>query len=181
MEAKDFYNLVEKRQSDRKYDTKPVAKEVIMRIMNAARLSPSACNSQPWSFYVVTNEEKRHSIAQANASKVLGINNFTMQAPVHILVVEERANFTAAMGNLIKKMHFSHFDIGIAIANITLAATAEGLGTCILGWINEKKIREILNLPSNKRVLFDIVMGYSLEETREKRRKAMDDIVTFVE
>lgn len=181
METKDFYSLIEKRQSDRKYSDKPVDKEIIERIINAARLSPSACNAQPWSFYVVTNEEKRHAIAQSSSSKLLGINNFTMQAPVHIIVVEERENFTAAMGNMIKKMHFSHFDIGIALAHLTLAAQAEGLGSCILGWINEKKIRQILGIPSSKRVLFDVLIGYSEDPLREKKRKNSNQIVTFIE
>lgn len=181
MEAKEFYSLVRQRQSDRKYSNTPIDKEVIERIINAARLAPSACNAQPWSFYVVINEEKRHAIAQSSSSKLLGINNFTMQAPVHIIVIEEKENFTAAMGNMIKKMHFSHFDIGIALSHLVLAAQAEGLGSCILGWINEKKIREILNISSSKRVLFDVLIGYSEDTLREKKRKNLNQIVTYIE
>ncbi|GAD05567.1 nitroreductase [Porphyromonas crevioricanis] len=172
-----IYDLINRRQSDRAYDTRPVDPEVITRIMRAVRLAPSACNSQPWSFVVVTDEAKRHEIASACSSKLLGLNHFSYQAPVHIIVVEDRANFTAAMGNLIKKMHFAHFDIGIALSHLTLAATAEGLGSCILGWIDEKKIRKTLGIPDSKRVLFDVLLGYSTDPSREKRRKGYDDII----
>ena len=172
-----LYELIEQRQSDRRYDPRPVKPEVIERIMQAVRLAPSACNAQPWSFVVVTDEETRHQLSAACTSKMLGINHFTYQAPVHIVVVEEKANFSAAMGNWIKKMHFSHFDIGIALSHLTLAATAEGLGSCIMGWIDEKKIRTALGIPDSKRVLFDVVGGYSLDPKRDKKRKAMDEIV----
>lgn len=178
MKADDFYQLVEERQSDRKFDPeKPVPQELLMRVLNAARLAPSACNSQPWSFMVVTDEKLRHAVAQACSSRVLAMNHFTRQAPVHVLILEDRANFAATGGGKIKGVHYAHFDIGIAAAHLTLAATAEGLGSCIVGWLNEKKIREILGIPSSKRVLLNVLMGYSIDPARSKKRKAMDEIL----
>lgn len=178
MKAEDFYTLVEKRQSDRKFDPdRPIPQEVIDRIINAGRLSPSACNSQPWSFIVVTDPETRTRLAEASSSRLLGMNHFTRQAPVQIIIVEEKANFTATIGGKMKGIHYANIDLGIAAAHITLAATAEGLGSCIIGWVNDKKIREILDIPSNRRVVMNIMLGYSIDPHRPKKRKETSEIL----
>ena len=126
----DIYEIINHRQSDRQYDPeRPVEPEKIRCILEAARIAPSACNAQPWHFIVVDEPELRNQVADAVASRILGMNHFTKQAPVHILVVEERPNFTSGIGGLIKDKQFPLLDIGIAAAHITLAATAEGLGS----------------------------------------------------
>ena len=107
------------------------------------------------------------------------MNHFTKQAPVHILVVEERPNFTSGIGGLIKDKQFPLVDIGIAAAHITLAATDEGLGSCILGWFDEKEVRKLLDIPKNKRVLLDIVIGYSTQLHREKKRKPAQEVISY--
>ena len=113
----DIYELIAHRQSDRQYDPNhPVEPEKVARIVEAARLAPSACNAQPWHFIVVDEPELRNQVADAVASRLLGMNHFTKQAPVHILVVEERPNFTAGIGGLIKDKQFPLLDIGIAAA-----------------------------------------------------------------
>ena len=90
----DIYEIINHRQSDRQYDPeRPVEPEKIRRILEAARIAPSACNAQPWHFIVVDEPELRNQVADAVASRILGMNHFTKQAPVHILVVEERPNF----------------------------------------------------------------------------------------
>ena len=149
------------------------------RIVEAARLAPSACNAQPWHFIVVDEPELRNQVADAVASRLLGMNHFTKQAPVHILVVEERPNFTAGIGGIIKDKQFPLLDIGIAAAHITLAATAEGLGSCILGWFDEKAVRRLLHIPDKKRVLLDIVLGYSTQPLREKKRKPASEVISY--
>lgn len=176
---KDFVQLVTDRQSDRAFDSnKQVETEKIHRILEAARLAPSACNSQPWHFIIVDEPELKNKVADATSSRILGINHFTKQAPVHIIVVEEKVNFSAAFGGWAKSKHFPHIDIGIATAHMCLAAENEGLGTCILGWFDEEKIRKLLNIPKDKRVLLDIVVGYSTQAKREKKRKDFDTIVS---
>lgn len=176
----DFYQLVASRQSDRKFDPdRPVEREKIERILEAARLSPSACNSQPWHFIVVDEPELKNKVAQAASAKLLGMNHFTKQAPVHLVVVEEKVNLSSGIGGWVKDKPFSQIDIGIATAHIVLAAQNEGLGTCILGWFEEKKMRSLLNIPASRRVLLDIVIGYSLQDTREKKRKPFEQIVTW--
>ena len=128
----DFLQLVQARQSDRSYDKeRPVEPEKLERILEAARLAPSACNAQPWRFVVITDKELAQKAGKAAAG--LGMNKFAKDAPVHILVVEESANITSLLGGKVKGKHFPLIDIGIVAAHIALAAEAEGLGSCILG------------------------------------------------
>ena len=176
----NFLQLVQNRQSDRAFDsTRSVEKEKIDKILEAAYLSPSACNAQPWHFIVVDDPELKNQVADATSEKLLGMNHFTKQAPVHIVIVEENVNLTSGIGSLLKNKHFAFVDIGIAAAHISLAAEDLGLGSCILGWFDEKKMRKLLNIPSSKRVLLDIVIGYSTQEKRTKKRKPFNDVVSF--
>ena len=175
-----FLDLVKQRQSDRRYDPeKTVEQEKLARIIEAARLAPSACNAQPWHFVVVDDPDLKNRVADAAANRVLGMNHFTKQAPVHLIIVEESANFTSSIGSRVKNKHFPSIDIGIAAAHITLAATAEGLSTCIIGWFDEKAIKKLLDIPSSKRVILDILIGYSTQEHLSKKRKPIDSIVTY--
>lgn len=175
-----FYNLVQNRQSDRAYDTRPVARELILRIIEAARLAPSACNAQPWHFIVVDEPELKNKLADAAASRVLGINHFTKQAPVHIVIVMEPANLNSNFGSLVKNKTFPLIDIGIAAEHICLAAKAEGLGSCMLGWFDETAVKKLLGIPKSRRVPLLITLGYpATDEIRPKRRKNFDDVVSF--
>ena len=108
----------------------------------------------------------------------MNINHFTKQAPVHIVIVEESANISAGLGGWIKRKYFPHIDIGVAAAHIVLAAAAEGLGSCMLGWFDEKAMRKVLGIPSGKRVILDIVVGYSVQEHRDKKRKSADTVIS---
>ncbi len=175
---KDFLELASSRQSDRAYDkTRVVEREKLERILEAARLSPSACNAQPWRFVVVTDPELSVKVGKATAG--LGMNKFAKDAPVHILIVEDSANISSLLGSKIKDKHFPLIDIGIAAAHITLAAEAEGLGSCILGWFDEKELKKLLGIPSSKRLLLDITIGYPVKEKRPKSRKAKDKVISY--
>ena len=174
-----FLELANKRQSDRAYQNKPVEKDKLERILQAAQLAPSACNAQPWKFIVVTDPEKRMQVAEATTDKMMQFNHFTKQAPVQLVLVEEDANFTSKFGGWAVGKHYPHLDLGIVASHICLAATDEGLGTCIIGWCNEKKIRKILEIPDKKRVMLVILIGYSAQPLRDKKRKKMDEIVSF--
>lgn len=175
-----FKSLINTRQSVRAYKPDMVETEKIERILEAGRLSPSACNAQPWKFIVVDNPELKNKIADATSNRVIGINHFTKQAPVHIVVVLEPANFNSNFGSLMKDKNLPLIDIGITAAQICLQATAEGLGTCILGWFNETSVKKLLNIPKSKRVILIITLGYpATEEIRDKKRKSLDEIVNF--
>ncbi|MGV8963967.1 MAG: nitroreductase family protein [Candidatus Saccharimonadaceae bacterium] len=176
----DFLELVSSRQSVRAFDAeRQVEKVKIECIVEAARLAPSACNAQPWSFVVVDNPELKNKIADATSSRILGMNHFTKQAPVHMLLVEEKVNLSSGFGGWVKKKDFAQMDLGIVAAHIVLAAQAEGLGTCIVGWFDEDKVKELLHIPSSKRVWLDIVIGYGTQPLRKKSRKSVDTILSY--
>lgn len=176
----DFLSLARQRQSDRAFDPdRPVEKDKLQRILQAACIAPSACNSQPWHFVVVDDSDLKSKVADATSNRVLGINHFTKQAPVHIIVVEEKPNLSAGFGSWVKDKNFAHLDVGIAAAHIVLAAEDEGLGSCILGWFDEAKMRELLSIPKGKRVLLDVVIGYSTQADRPKKRKESETVISF--
>lgn len=176
----DFLSLARQRQSDRAFDpNRPVEKDKLQRILQAACIAPSACNSQPWHFVVVDDSDLKSKVADATSNRVLGINHFTKQAPVHIIVVEEKPNLSAGFGSWVKDKNFAHLDVGIAAAHIVLAAEDEGLGSCILGWFDEAKMRELLSIPKGKRVLLDVVIGYSTQADRPKKRKESETVISF--
>jgi len=174
-----FLELVRARQSDRSYLDKPVEQDKIDRILEAARLALSACNSQPWKLVVVTDPEKRMLVADATASKILSMNHFSKQAPVQLVLIEENANFTSSVGGWATNKHYPHIDLGIVASHICLAATDEGLGSCMIGWCDEKKIRKALEIPKDKRVMMVILLGYSAQKLREKKRKTIEEIVSL--
>lgn len=176
----DFLEFVSTRQSDRAFDPeRPVEKEKIERILEAARLSPSACNAQPWHMIVIDDPELKNRVADATSAHTLGMNHFTKQAPVHILLVEEKVNFTSRIGGRVKQKDYAQMDLGIVAAHVVLAAHAEGLGSCIVGWFNEPKMRELLSIPDSKRIWLDIVIGYSVQAVRPKKRKTNDEIISY--
>lgn len=176
--AEEFYRLVAARQSDRAYDTeRPVEPEKVQRILEATRLSPSACNGQPWYFIVVTDSQLREDIARSMAG--LGLNKWATQAPILILIVEEATKTTSLLGGLIKHNHYPHIDLGIAAAHLTLAAEAEGLGSCMIGYFDEKKIKKMVGVPRRKRLPLIITLGYAAKEKRSKKRKGLDEIVSY--
>lgn len=175
-----FLELTQSRQSDRDFDTsKDIEQDKLERILEAGRLAPSACNAQPWKFIVVKDSVKRMKIADACSSKALGMNHFSKKAPIQLVLVEEAANFTSKFGGFVKQIHYPHLDLGIVASHICLAAEDEGIGSCMLGWLNEKKIREILEIPSGKKVLLVILLGYSTQPKRIKKRKSWNEIVSF--
>ena len=178
-EGKEILDLIKSRQSDRKYSEKPVEKEKLDRILEAGRMAPSACNAQPWKFIVVDNPELLGKLAEAASAKLLGMNMFVSQAPLMIVIVRESPNFTSKIGATIKNKDYSLIDIGIASENICLQAKAEGIGSCMLGWFDEKMVKNILEIPRSKRVELLITLGYSMSDKREKRRKPAEETVAY--
>jgi nitroreductase len=107
------------------------------------------------------------------------MNSFVGQAKVLIVIVRERPNFSSKVGGTVKSKDYSHIDIGIATENICLQAIAEGIGSCILGWFDEKQVRSIMKIPASKRVELIVTLGYSLSEYREKKRKPKEVTVSY--
>lgn len=174
----DFMEIANARQSCRAYDeTKMVEQEKLNLVLEAARLAPSACNAQPYHFTVCQGEIARQV---AVATQGVGLNKFATQAPVMIVVSEASYNKTAAMGARVKSNDYRSIDIGIAAAYLTAEATAQGLSTCILGWLDDSKIRKICNLDTPVRLV--IALGYAKEgdPLRNKKRKDLNQLVDFL-
>ncbi len=175
-----FLDLVRQRYSVRRYADKSVPRAAIDRCIEAARLAPSACNSQPWKFVVVDDDDKRKAIAQAAVLKGSGLNRFAAEAPVLVCVVSQRQKLLPKLAGMIKRRDFSLMDIGIAAEHFCLQATEEGLGTCMLGWFNERKVKQVLSIPKGRRVELMITLGYPADENvPEKNRNSIDEISSY--
>jgi len=176
----DFLDLVKARQSIREYINKPVEREKIERCLEAARLAPSASNSQPWRFIVIDDPKLKEAVARETFDRLVSFNYFSLQAPVLIILISERPSFFVSIGEAIKDKQFSLIDIGITAEHFCLQATEEGLGTCILGWFNENGVKKLLNIPQSKRVELIITMGYSASnKIRPKERKELNQIRSY--
>ena len=171
----NFTEIAQNRYSCRSYDaTRVVEDEKIQAILESAILSPSACNSQPYHF-TVCKGEKAKEVAKATQS--MGMNKFASEAPVMIVISEGNYNKTASIGAKMKGNDYRSIDIGIATAYLTAEASAQGLGTCILGWFDDKKIRKICGLDTAVRLV--VSLGYAKEGSvvPTKKRKAFDELV----
>lgn len=173
----NFLEIAKNRQSCRAYDeSRPVEQEKLDAVLEAARLAPSACNAQPYCFTVCRGDAAK---AAAKACQGMGMNKFASQAPILIIVSEQPYSKSAAMGARVKNNDYRSIDIGIAAAYLTAEATAQGLSTCILGWIDDKKLREITGIDAPARLV--ITLGYAAEgdSLRPKQRKALDTLVSI--
>jgi len=174
----ELLDLINKRQSVRKYNDQLVEKEKIDNCLEAARLAPSASNSQPWKYIIVDDSKIKDQVAKATFSKAVSFNKFALQAPVLAVLVMEKPKLITQIGGQIKDKEWALVDIGISAEHFCLQATELGLGTCILGWFNENRIKEILRIPDKKSVGLVITLGYPPEDypLRAKIRKSFSDI-----
>lgn len=178
---KTFLDLVNQRQSDRKYIDKPVEKEKLIRCLEAARLAPSASNSQPWTFVVVNQPELCQDVGKAAMGPLYSFNKFASQAPVILAIIMEKPKVISEVGGRIKKKEYPLIDAGITAEHFCLQAAEEGLGSCMLGWFDEKKVKELLHVPQEKSIPLLITIGYTPEgyKHRRKIRKSIDKVVKF--
>ena len=172
----NFYEIACNRQSCRSYDaSRAVEEEKLNAILESVRLAPSACNGQPYHLTVCKGDVAREV---AKAVMGMGMNKFAADAPVLIVISEEPYCKTAALGSKVKGNDYRSIDIGIAAAYLTAEATAQGLGTCILGWLDDEKIRKICSLSHPVRLV--VTLGYAKadDKSRTKKRKDLDELVT---
>jgi nitroreductase len=174
----NFTEIAKNRYSCRAYDSnRMVEDEKIKAILESAVLSPSACNSQPYHFTVCKGEKAKEV---AKATQGMGMNKFTVDAPVMIVISEDDYNRTAVIGSKLKNNDYRSIDIGIATAYLTAEAAVQGLGACILGWFDDKKIRQICGLKNPVRLV--VSLGYQKEGSAvpPKKRKSYETLVTEV-
>lgn len=173
----NFMEIANARQSCRAYDAgRMVEKEKVDAVLEAARLAPSACNGQPFHMTVCRGEKAKRA---AELTMGMGMNRFASQAPVVIVISEMPYVKTAALGAKVKNNDYRSIDIGIAAAYLTAEAAAQGLGSCILGWFDEAKMRELCGLEHPVRLV--ITLGYPADEPRAKKRRDLSELVTEME
>lgn len=173
----NFTEIAQNRQSCRSYDpTRPVEDEKLAAILASVRLAPSACNGQPYHFTVCKGDTAKEV---AKATQGMGMNKFASQAPVLIVISEMPYVKSAAMGAKVKNNDYRSIDIGITTAYLTAEAAAQGLGTCILGWFDDDKIRKLCHLEHPVRLV--VTVGYPKDDAiRPKKRKDISELVTEI-
>lgn len=174
-----FMELSKRRQSCRKFDGRAVEHGKLAACVEAARLSPSACNSQPWSFVVAESAALLPEVAKCAQST--GINQFTDNAGAFIVVLEEHAVLMPNLRKMLDSQYFARGDVGAAIYGLTLEAAEQGLGTCVIGMFDRPRLCELLDIPPEKRIAMLIAVGYPAEDAiRDKTRKQVSEIVRYV-
>ena len=175
----DFSEIAKARQSCRSYNpNRVVEQEKLDCILQSARLAPSACNGQPYHISVCRGEAAKKV---AKATQGMGMNKFAVDAPIMLVISEKPYVATVAFGAKVKNNDYRSIDIGILAAYLTAEATAQGLGTCILGWLDDEEIRKICGIDGAVRLV--ITLGYAKDDDklRVKKRKEMDNLVKIVE
>lgn len=168
-----------KRQSCRSYDKgRQIEKEKLDSVLEAARLAPSACNGQPYIITVCTGDKAKEV---AKACQGMGMNKFASDAPVLLVISEDKYVKTAKLGSRVTGIDYRSIDIGILAAYITAEAESRGLSSCILGWLDDGRIREICKNEGATRLV--ITLGYASEGEflREKKRKDADALFRYID
>ena len=174
----NFMEIAQTRQSCRSYDpARPVEQEKLDAVLEAVRLAPSACNGQPYHLTVCRDEK---ALEVAKGTMGMGMNKFAAQAPVLIVISEEPYVKTAALGAKLKGIDYRSIDIGIAAAYLTAEAAAQGLSTCILGWIDDEKIRKACGTKGKTHLVITLGYADAKDKLRPKKRKKLDELVTEV-
>ena len=157
----DFEALQRQRKSCRAFAPKPVPRELLTRLVDTARLSPSACNSQPWHFIVVDEDEAK--------------------VPAFILICEEKARLKPSVGERYGSQYFSQMDIGMAAMGLCYAATALGLGTCMIGVMSQEKMHRAFHIPEDRTARLAIAVGYPAQDVpaQRKDRKPLEEILGY--
>jgi len=165
----DFLELVKSRYSVRSYQSRPVEQEKLDRVLEAARLAPTGSNEQPWKFVVVRDAEIRRQLVPAcYGQRLIG------EAPVVIAGVgltPDRVMHCDIPGDPV--------DLSIVMGHVTLAAAAEGLGTCWIGAFHQDKVREVLGIPDRAKVVEVMALGYPADSLRPKHRKPIEELVCY--
>lgn len=174
----NYQQMLETRQSCRAYDAARVpARETLEQLLQAARLAPSACNSQPYHFYIAQGEAAR---AVGETTRSMGMNAFTADVPAFFVVAEQPYNASAAMGARMKNQDYRAADIGLAVSQLVYRAHELGLATCILGWFDEKALQQLTG--TSARIRLVVAVGYAKEgdALRPKKRKTAEELATWL-
>jgi nitroreductase len=177
----NFTDLAKQRYSLRAYSKQPVERAKIECCLEAARLAPSACNSQPWHFIVIETPALRTKLAEQAFGGIYRMNRFACEAPALVAMVRQRSKYVARLGGQLRGVPYSLIDIGIAGEHFALQAAEEGLGTCWLGWFNEKAVKKLLGLSRRDKIDILFSLGYPKNDITpsEKKRMPLTEMTDF--
>ncbi len=176
----EYLDLVKKRQSIRSYIDKPISRDVLSKCVEAARLAPSACNAQPWKFIIVDQNNLIAKITDKVCHGIYSMNKFIKNAGALVVVVSDKEGFLRKVGAAVKGTNYYLIDIGIACEHLVLQAAELGLGSCWIGWFDEKRLKEILKIPKNRRIDIIISLGYyESDKLTPRSRKSISEILSF--
>jgi nitroreductase len=177
----ELNDVLRKRRSVRSYQPRPVEREKLEELAEAFRISPSASNQQPWRLVLVDEPGLKDEVAGATFSTAIGFNRFAMGAPVIAVIVIEPPRALNRVGAALQGREYPLIDIGIAAAQLALRAADLGLGTCLLGWFDERKIKKLLGIPRSRRIGLLATVGYPVEGVAQgnTKRKSLDEVRAY--
>ena len=172
-----FDQILRSRRSTRSFDSRPVTGKDVISMVEAARLAPSACNSQTWRFITVTRSEIIRKICHEAMRPVIP-NKWLEQAPLLFVGCSQLDVIANRIGSGVTGIEYYQIDLGIAMEHMVLKATELGLGTCWIGWFDESTLKKILKIPNRIKVSALLAVGYPKDESsRKRKRKPLEKIV----
>ncbi len=175
-----FRGLAKNRMSIRRFSDKPVERDEIFTCLEAARIAPSAENSQPWRFLIVDDPEVKNKFAGKVFSGIYKVSKFAAKAPVLILIMAQLDIVAHKLGKQIQNVQFHLIDIGISGEHLVLQAEELGLGTCWMGWFDVRKARKFFKIPKKYKIIALMPVGYyEKKPSRKRKRKSMEEIAWF--
>jgi len=175
----ELKQVLETRRSIRRFLNKPVEREKINACLDAARLAPSACNSQPWHYIVIDDAQIKEKFCAEVFSGAYHISKWAVKAPVLVAVVSDKGNFISRLGNFFRQTSFYLVDQGISGEQFVLRAWDLGLGTCWIGWLNTTKAEKFFNLPQGKKIEHLIALGYPAETPDARPREKLENMASY--
>ena len=165
----NIYEAINKRRSVRAYQDKPIPEDILTKILESARLAPSAKNRQQFKLIVVKDSQMRKELVEAANNQ-----QFVGEAPIVIAAVGLAPDYKMRCD-----IPADPVDVAIAIDHVTLAAVEEGLGTCWIGSFYQDRVREVLGIPSSYKVVELLTLGYPSDSPKPKSRKSLEELVCY--
>ena len=177
----EWNELLKKRESCRVYRSDPVPHALLEELVASASRSPSGCNAQPWRFIIIDEPEARAKLIEALDDDGLTGCPWGDRVPNFILICEDEAHVKPGVAEHYGAQHFAQMDIGMAAMALCYEATSMGLGTCLIGTMNQAKLHQSFGIPEERPVRLIVTVGYPAKETapRPKVRKELDDILSY--
>lgn len=175
-----FDQILNTRRSVRSFASRRVSEKDIISIIEAARLAPSACNSQTWRFIFVTRREIIRKICHKAMRPVIP-NKWLEQAPLVIVGCSQLDVIANRVGARVTGIEYYQIDLGIAMEHMVLKATELGLGTCWIGWFDETPVKDILSIPNKIKVSALLAVGYPKEAPGKTRKRKSAEKIAFLE